>query len=75
MNEVEARTADLGGIKTPCLTLPGCRGFGQDRVNFHQKLGGVTAGRLTQTDQTEQGIRYYVLSCWVLRLGELSGGS
>jgi len=33
--------------------MMGCPGFGWDRVNFHKKLEGDTAGtRLTQTGQT-----------------------
>jgi len=46
-----------------------CPGFGQDRVNFHRypgRGGGCgCGGLLTPPGQTEQGIPYHVLSCWV----------
>ena len=42
-----------------------CPRFSQDRVNFHQNPGRDTARRLTPPGQTEQGIPYRVLSCWV----------
>jgi len=36
---------------------------------------GTQLGELTQLGQTEQGIPYHVLPCWVLVWGELGGGN
>jgi len=47
-----------------------CPGFGQDRVNFHQKPGGDTAGRADPNWPNKWGIRYHVPSRW-----GLSGGA
>ena len=57
----------------PCLScVSKCPGFGWDRVNFHEKPGRNTAGRLTQTGPTNAvfGITCHHVQCWVGELAE-----
>jgi len=54
-----------------CWKLGRCPGFGQDRVNFHQKPGGDTAG---QADPNWPNWTGYSIP-YALMLGSGCGGS
>jgi len=51
-----------------------CPGFGQDRVNFHQKPGGNTAGRADPTWTNRTGCSIPCVAMLASGWGELSGG-
>jgi len=48
-----------------CFFLTDCPGFGWDRVNFHKKPGGDTAGLADPNWPDKWSIQYHVRSCWV----------
>ena len=50
-----------------------CPGFGQDRVNFHQKLGGDTAWWADTNWPNKHSIQHHVPSCSVLSGGAGQG--
>ena len=50
-------------------------GLGRTGLIFTRIQEGTQPGWLTQPGQTEQGIPYHVLSCWVLVGGSWAGGT